>query len=74
MLYVHAYRDLMKNRSPACGLSEYCDTIRIAAEQVNVLLDPIQSQPLIVETKVCSAVLLESGTAEETECTKSVIH
>lgn len=50
------------------------DTVWISSEEMDVLLYPFQSKPLVKQPGVCSARLLESRSGEETESSQAVIY
>lgn len=46
----------------ASRLAKYSDAIFVATEEVDVLLNPLESEALVVQTCVRCTVLLEGGT------------
>jgi len=65
--------DLRHDASTTSALTKHSNTIRIATEFGNVLLDPLESKALIVQTSVRSSILLESRARQPTESAKSVV-
>lgn len=57
-------RNLMHHAAAASGFAEYRDARRIAAEKMNVLLNPLESKTLVVQACIRCAVFLESWTGE----------
>jgi hypothetical protein len=65
--------NLGHDASTTSAFTEHSNTIRVATKLGNVLLDPLKSEALIMETSVRSSVFLESWTGQPAERAKSVV-
>lgn len=65
--------DLRHDASTTSALTKHSNTIRVTTELGNVLLDPLESEALIVKTRVGSAVFLESRARQPAERAESVV-
>jgi hypothetical protein len=64
----------MHNRAATSRLSEDCDAVLVASEQMDVLLNPFESEALVVKADVgCSSLSLERRAGLPSECTKAVV-
>lgn len=54
-------RELSQDAAATGGLAQDCDSIRVAAEEVDVVLDPFESECLVLKPKIRGCVLLIRG-------------
>lgn len=67
------YSDLVDNTSTSSAISHDGDPFGVSSEKANVLLDPVQSETLVVEAGVCNAILLEGWPAKESKGANAVV-
>ena len=66
-------RNLMHDRSTSSRLANHGDTVWVTAECMNVVLNPLQSKTLIVQTSVSCPITLESWARQPSKGTQTII-
>lgn len=63
----------MHNTTATGTFTKYSHSVGISTKEMNVLLHPLEGKPLIVKTKIGSAIFLECWSTEPTKCSKPVV-
>lgn len=74
LMFGIAYGNVVHNGSSTSRLAHDSNLIFVAAEEMDVLLNPLQSHALIKQTSIRGAILLKRRSCEESESAQPVVY